>query len=175
MLFSRREWLQRSSNGFGALALSSLLAAESRADSKQPGLHHPAKAKSIIFLYMDGGPSQVDTFDYKPKLEKFNGQDPHTVLEKVEPTQFANVGKVMTHRSLVREVWGPSHADSTHYVRIQMGHLRRKLAETPRYPRGAPDLLISSNSVQRTIIQSSSRWDCAMRCRCVSTSVYGRA
>ena len=44
----------------------------------------------------------------------------------------ANVGKVMTHRSLVREVWGPSHADSTHYVRIQMGHLRRKLAATPR-------------------------------------------
>ncbi len=95
MLVSRREWLQRSSNGFGALALSSLLAAESRADSKPSGLHHPAKAKSIIFLYMDGGPSQVDTFDYKPKLEKFNGQDPHKVLEKVEPTQFANVGKVM--------------------------------------------------------------------------------
>ena len=95
MFPNRREWLQRSSNGFGALALSSLLAAESRADSKQPGLHHPAKAKSIIFLYMDGGPSQVDTFDYKPKLEKFNGQDPHKVLEKVEPTQFANVGKVM--------------------------------------------------------------------------------
>ncbi len=95
MFFSRREWLQRSSNGFGALALSSLLAAESNADSKLLGLHHPAKAKSIIFLYMDGGPSQVDTFDYKPKLEKFNGQDPHKVLEKVEPTQFANVGKVM--------------------------------------------------------------------------------
>jgi hypothetical protein len=48
----------------------------------------------VIFLYMDGGPSQVDTFDYKPLLEKHHGQDPHTVF-KVEPTQFNNVGKVM--------------------------------------------------------------------------------
>ncbi len=95
MFPTRREWLQRSSNGFGALALAAMLAEETRADSKLRALHHPAKAKSVIFLYMDGGPSQVDTFDYKPKLEKFNGQDPHKVLEKVEPTQFANVGKVM--------------------------------------------------------------------------------
>jgi len=95
VLLNRREWLQRSSNGFGALALSALLVEDSRADSKLPALHHPAKAKSVIFLYMDGGPSQVDTFDYKPKLEKFNGQDPHKVLEKVEPTQFASIGKVM--------------------------------------------------------------------------------
>jgi len=95
MFPTRREWLQRSSNGFGALALSSLLADDARAESKTTGLHHPAKAKSVIFLYMDGGPSQVDTFDHKPLLEKFNGQDPHKVLEKVEPTQFANVGKVM--------------------------------------------------------------------------------
>ena len=43
---------------------------------------------------MDGGPSQVDTFDPKPLLEKYHGQDPHSVF-KVEPTQFNNVGKVM--------------------------------------------------------------------------------
>ena len=94
-MLSRRDWLTRCANGFGALALSSLLADDGRAESKTTGLHHPAKAKSVIFLYMDGGPSQVDTFDHKPMLEKFNGQDPHKVLEKVEPTQFANVGKVM--------------------------------------------------------------------------------
>src|SRR5262249_23753880 len=47
-----------------------------------------------IFLYMDGGPSQVDTFDYKPLLDKYDGRDPHTVF-KVEPTQFDAVGKVM--------------------------------------------------------------------------------
>lgn len=56
--------------------------------------HHPAKAKSIIFLYMDGGPSQVDTFDPKDMLTKYNGQDPRRIF-KVEPTQFDNVGEVM--------------------------------------------------------------------------------
>ena len=58
------------------------------------GLHHPAKARSVIFLYMDGGPSQVDTFDPKPLLDKYHGRDPHSVF-KVEPTQFNNVGKVL--------------------------------------------------------------------------------
>jgi hypothetical protein len=87
--------LMRSANGFGAIALAALLAEEGRAaEPKKPGLHHPAKAKSVIFLYMDGGPSQIDTFDYKPLLEKHNGKDPHSVF-KVEPTQFNSIGKVM--------------------------------------------------------------------------------
>jgi hypothetical protein len=63
--------------------------------SPQRGTHHPAKAKAIIFLYMDGGPSQVDTFDYKPLLQKYHGENPYKVLPKVEPTQFANIGRVM--------------------------------------------------------------------------------
>jgi Protein of unknown function (DUF1501) len=90
---TRREMLLRTANGFGAVALATLLAEEGRA-SETPVRHHPAKAKSVIFLYMDGGPSQIDTFDYKPLLEKYNGRDPHSVF-KVEPTQFNNVGKVM--------------------------------------------------------------------------------
>jgi hypothetical protein len=85
--------LQRSANGFGALALAALLAEEARGDA-QPVVHHPAKAKSVIFLYMDGGVSQVDTFDHKPMLAKYDGKDPHSVF-KVEPTQFNAVGKVM--------------------------------------------------------------------------------
>ncbi|MFY7953123.1 MAG: DUF1501 domain-containing protein, partial [Armatimonadaceae bacterium] len=95
MIVSRRDWLLRSAAGFGGVALASLLADEARADGVLAKPHHAPKAKAVIFLYMDGGPSQVDTFDYKPALEKFNGQDPHKVLTKVEPTQFANVGKVM--------------------------------------------------------------------------------
>ncbi len=90
---TRREMLVRSANGFGAVALSAMLA-EQVSGSANPVQHHAAKAKAIIFLYMDGGPSQVDTFDYKPLLEKYHGQDPHKVF-KVEPTQFANVGKVL--------------------------------------------------------------------------------
>lgn len=83
--------LARCANGFGAVALSALLAERGRAAQV---LHHAPKARSVIFLYMDGGPSQVDTFDYKPMLEKYHGKDPHSVF-KVEPTQFDNVGKVM--------------------------------------------------------------------------------
>ncbi len=90
---NRRDMLQRCANGFGAVALSALLAEECAA-GPTPVRHHPAKARSVIFLYMDGGPSQVDTFDYKPLLEKYHGKDPHTVF-KVEPTQFDNVGRVM--------------------------------------------------------------------------------
>jgi uncharacterized protein DUF1501 len=97
---TRREMLLRCANGFGAVALAALLAEDGRADPAKPdpalngGLHHPAKARNVIFLYMDGGPSHVDTFDYKPMLEKYDGKDPHAVFT-VEPTQFNNVGKVM--------------------------------------------------------------------------------
>ena len=90
---SRREMLQRAANGFGAVALAALLAEDGRATDTpaKPVRHHPAKAKSVIFLYMDGGPSQIDTFDYKPLLAKYDGKDPHAVF-KVEPTQFNAVG-----------------------------------------------------------------------------------
>lgn len=46
----------------------------------------------------------------------------------------ANPGKVLTHRQLLKEVWGPSHIDSNHYVRIYMGHLRQKLEHDPARP-----------------------------------------
>ncbi|MGE3803306.1 MAG: DUF1501 domain-containing protein [Gemmataceae bacterium] len=97
---TRRDMLQTCANGFGAVALAALLAEEteaaaSKSDSLPPRVqHHPARARNVIFLYMDGGPSQVDTFDHKPVLTKYDGKDPHSVF-KVEPTQFDNVGKVM--------------------------------------------------------------------------------
>jgi two-component system KDP operon response regulator KdpE len=45
-----------------------------------------------------------------------------------------NAGKVMTHSQLLREVWGPGHGDSSHYVRVYMGHLRAKLEKYPAQP-----------------------------------------
>jgi hypothetical protein len=91
--------LRYCANGFGTVALAALLADDGRAAPSltlpaRTGRHHPPKARNVIFLYMDGAPSQVDTFDYKPLLAKHHGKDPHTLL-KVEPTQFDNVGKVM--------------------------------------------------------------------------------
>jgi hypothetical protein len=90
---SRREMLVRSANGFGAVALATLLAEDGKAAA--PVRHHPARAKAVIFLYMDGGVSQVDSFDPKPLLDKYHGQDPKKAIGRLEPTQFANVGTVM--------------------------------------------------------------------------------
>ncbi len=95
---SRREMLIRSANGFGAVALATLLGegpatAAGVVDplaTKAP--HFPAKAKSVIFLFMDGGPSQMDTFDPKPRLDREHGRP---IQMKVQPTQFNNVGGVL--------------------------------------------------------------------------------
>jgi len=78
---SRREFLCRSANGFGAVALMQMLAQ----GAVKNGMHHAAKAKSVIFLFMDGGPSQMDTFDPKPRLRQDHGkklpfQPPTTVF-----------------------------------------------------------------------------------------------
>src|SRR5919198_692357 len=97
---TRREMLLRCANGFGAVALTALLGdpayGVTPATASDPMVprppHHPARARSVIFLFMDGGPSQVDTFDPKPRLAKEHGQP---IKVKVQPTQFNNVGKVM--------------------------------------------------------------------------------
>jgi hypothetical protein len=83
---TRREFLTRAGGGFGALALTHLLGAghpvfaalrESRNDlnplAGRPA-QYPARAKSVIFLFMEGGPSHIDLFDPKPKLNALAGQ-----------------------------------------------------------------------------------------------------
>src|SRR5947207_1333189 len=82
-LYTRRDFLSRAGAGFGALALTyllehdRLLAGPAEASTNplaaKPS-HFPAKAKSVIFLFMEGGPSHLDTFDYKPKLRELAGQ-----------------------------------------------------------------------------------------------------
>ena len=71
---SRRELLQTAGGGFGALAMSQLLAAESARPELNGGLHHTAKVRRVIQLFMNGGASQMDTFDYKPELAKRHGE-----------------------------------------------------------------------------------------------------
>ena len=99
MIYSRRDWLSQAANGFGSVALFALLAEQVRSEARASGrgatpLAYPQRAKSIIFLYMDGGPSQVDTFDPKPMLVKHDGEDPGKFF-KVSPTQFNNNGTVL--------------------------------------------------------------------------------
>ncbi len=77
---NRRQLLQRVGTGFGSLALAALLAEETRAASpsacplapRPP--HFPPRARRVIFLFMPGGPSQVDTFDPKPRLTRDHGK-----------------------------------------------------------------------------------------------------
>ena len=68
---TRREALCRIGNGFGMLAFAGMVGQSLRASG---GLHHAAKAKHVIFLFMNGGLSQVDSFDPKPMLDKYHGQ-----------------------------------------------------------------------------------------------------
>lgn len=101
---TRREMLGICKCGFGSLAFMSLFGsipmacsnAEQSASLTQPGRlpTHIPKAKNIIFLYMDGGVSQVDSFDPKPRLDKENGEDPNKKF-KVDATQFGDVGTIL--------------------------------------------------------------------------------
>src|ERR1700730_15000031 len=94
---SRRHFLRRFASGLGMLGLAGLLAEEGFAGNgsgtppqdplaaRQP--HHAARAKRVIFLFMSGGPSHVDTFDPKPRLNRDNGkplpfEQPHLVRTK---------------------------------------------------------------------------------------------
>lgn len=71
---SRREFLTRSGAGFGAVALAGMLAGQQRATASPVGPHFTPRAKRVIFLFMEGGPSHIDTFDPKPLLNELAGQ-----------------------------------------------------------------------------------------------------
>ncbi|MCP4068486.1 MAG: DUF1501 domain-containing protein [Phycisphaeraceae bacterium] len=105
---SRRDMLKQCCGGFGAVAMAGLLADESKADEilRRPSkvdpftrnplaMRHPhfqPRAKRVIFLFMHGGPSQVDTFDYKPKLQADHGKELPFAKPRV---QFAQTGSLM--------------------------------------------------------------------------------
>ena len=75
-MITRREALRKAGNGFGLLGLAHLLGEPGTAStvSHAAAPHFAPKAKQVIFLFLNGGPSQVDTFDPKPALEKYHGQ-----------------------------------------------------------------------------------------------------
>lgn len=96
--------LKNAACGFGSVALAALMSDRSFAGigfdestendqtKHQQRTHYPPKVKRIVYLYMDGGPSQVDTFDPKPRLEKEHGKP---FKMKIEPTQFNNIGNTL--------------------------------------------------------------------------------
>src|ERR1051325_6671634 len=92
--FSRREWLARSGAAFGLLALADLLSAQSALATQLNAVRPPhfvPRAKRVIFLYMPGGPSQLDLFDPKPRLAKDNGKPLPFEKPKLERTKTGNL------------------------------------------------------------------------------------
>jgi hypothetical protein len=107
---TRREMLCQCANGFGGLALAYLLADKEAAAAENPlapkAPHFPAKAKSVIFLFMDGGVSQMDSFDPKPTLRQYHGQP---IPMKTETTVF-NIGNKVLGSPFAFKQYGQSGA-----------------------------------------------------------------
>ncbi|SOE21269.1 Tat (twin-arginine translocation) pathway signal sequence [Spirosomataceae bacterium TFI 002] len=113
LMESRRGFLKTASLGFGSLALGSLLhSSSSAADAKKlakasDGIlnsgHFPAKAKRVIYLFQSGGPSQLESYDYKPELAKWHGQE---IPDSIKKTQ-RNSGMVAGQSSfpLVKSIY----------------------------------------------------------------------
>ena len=133
---SRRQFIASAGAGFGAVALHGMLAESlqaSNSESAFTGLHHPARAKSIIFLFMEGGPSQLDTFDRKPLLNELAGQplpasfkEPLTSMGERKTPLLASQRKWARYGQSGLEIsdWFPNvaqHADNLAVIRSCYG------------------------------------------------------
>ena len=108
------------------------LLARVRANLRRPrGVRGTADEADAIFRFGD-----VE-IDRRARVVRREGSDVHlTPIEyRLLSALAANAGRVLTHRQLLREVWGPSHTEQSHYLRIYMGHLRHKLERDPAQPR----------------------------------------
>jgi hypothetical protein len=102
-LLTRREALNRVACGFGSLAMAGLCARDASAENPlvQRIPHVPARAKRIIFLFMQGGPSHVDSFDYKPRLEQDDGKQ----MPFDDARVLANTGMRGTSQRVMKSLW----------------------------------------------------------------------
>ena len=139
VIFTKREFLARTGMGFGALSLASMLGinpfapggAEAAAGKALSPLapkapHFKAKAKAVIHIFAEGGPSQVDTWDPKPELTKFNNKTipGHDGLAFGSPFKFTKSGKSGVE---VSEVFPNSASASTTW--------RSSVRSGPTFPR----------------------------------------
>ncbi|MFM1802868.1 MAG: hypothetical protein RJA81_2220, partial [Planctomycetota bacterium] len=96
-MMTRRSLFSRSAHGIGTAALASLMEQDAQAVSTLAGLPHlPPKAKNVIYLFQNGGPSHVDTFDYKPELRRRQGQQiPDSIVQQA---RFSTMTSGQTNR-----------------------------------------------------------------------------
>jgi hypothetical protein len=92
---SRRDLLRQSALGFGSMALAAMLGEQAPASPADPlaprAPHFPPRARRVIFLFMHGGPSQVDTFDYKPRLQRDDGRPLPFARPRVVSSETGNL------------------------------------------------------------------------------------
>src|SRR4051794_3617150 len=120
---ARRWFLQECGVGLGAIAARSLMGAEAADNplaAKKPPL--PAKAKSVIFLFMAGAPSHLELFDYKPQLAKFNGTLPPPELLNGYRAAFINPNSTLLGPKFKFSKYGQSGAEISellpHFTKI---------------------------------------------------------
>ena len=120
---TRRSALQSLTGGFGSVALANMLAGSMQGGITRtaPKTHFPGTAKRVIFLFLNGGPSHVDTFDYKPVLQKYSGKAMPTENPKTErktgnllgsPFSFRQYGKSGLHVSELFSQFGEEIDDA---------------------------------------------------------------
>lgn len=128
-LINRREALWHLGGGLGGIALAHLLAqdnllAASPSSSLMPhpewngGLHHPAKVRRVVQLFMNGGVSQMDTFDHKPELDRRHGEDFHPASSEHVEAPTSAPGKLMKSPFAFRQ-----HGESGRWVSSVFPHL----------------------------------------------------
>ena len=116
---ARRWFLQKCGVGLGSAALGSLLATEGFANTdplavKAP--HFAPKAKNVIYLFMAGGPSHLELFDYKPQLEKFDGTLPPKELLEGYRAAFINPNSTLLGPKATFAKYGQSGADISNFL-----------------------------------------------------------
>jgi hypothetical protein len=121
LLLSRRQALKSVGCGFGYVALAGLANASATNPLAPRPTHHRPRAKRVIFIFMQGGPSHVDTFDYKPHLERDDGR----MLTFDDARTFARDRTVVAHR-VMKSPWRfHRFGRSNHWVSDLFPHIAR--------------------------------------------------
>ena len=122
-LIDRRAMLEMTGCGFGALALAGLASKSATATPFAAGTpHHMPRAKRVIFLFMQGGPSHVDSFDYKPMLYKKDGEK----LQFDDARVLAKTGKKGSSHRVMKPLWEfQQHGETGRWVSALFPHMAR--------------------------------------------------
>jgi hypothetical protein len=120
----RREMLLQAGSGFGALALAAMAARSRPASAAPPRPHHPPRATSVIFLFMEGGPSHIDLFDPKPALKQLAGKP----LPESFGTVITAMGEARSPVLADQRVW-KQHGQSGLWVSDWLPHIATQADE----------------------------------------------